>query len=53
MQHVARKFGARLSFERDEVVGKLDPAWPTPATLMQEGWQDANGFVTAVIEWPQ
>jgi len=53
MQHVARKFGARLSFEQDEVVGKLDPSWPTPASLMQEGWQDANGFVTAVIEWPQ
>jgi len=53
MQHVARKFGARLSFEADEVVGKLGPAWPTPASLIQEGWQDANGFVTAVIEWPQ
>jgi len=53
MQHVAQKFGARLRFEADEVVGKLDPAWPTPASLMQEGWQDANSFVTAVIEWPQ
>ena len=53
MQHVAQKFGARLRFEQDEVVGKLDPAWPTPASLMQEGWHDANGFVTAVIEWPQ
>ncbi|MBL8894804.1 MAG: GNAT family N-acetyltransferase [Rhizobiales bacterium] len=53
MQHVAQKFGARLRFEQDEVVGKLDPSWPTPASLIQEGWQDANGFVTAVIEWPQ
>ncbi|MBL8908448.1 MAG: GNAT family N-acetyltransferase [Rhizobiales bacterium] len=53
MQHVARKFGARLSFDQDEVIGKLDPAWPTPASLLREGWQDANGFVTAVIEWPQ
>ena len=53
MQHVAQKFGARLRFEADELVGKLDPAWPTPASLIQEGWQDANGFVTAVIEWPQ
>jgi GNAT superfamily N-acetyltransferase len=53
MRHVAQKFGARLHFEQDEVVGRLDPAWPTPASLMQEGWQDANGFVTAVIEWPQ
>jgi len=53
MQHVARKFGARLSFERDEVVGKLAPAWPTPASLFQESWDDASGFVTAVIEWPQ
>ena len=53
MQHVAQKFGARLRFAQDEVVGKLDPAWPTPASLIQEGWQDANGFVTAVIEWPQ
>ena len=53
MQHVAQKFGARLRFVRDEVVGKLDPSWPTAASLIQEGWQDANGFVTAVIEWPQ
>ena len=48
-----RKNSGRLSFERDEVVGKLDPSFPTPASLMQEGWQDANGVITAVIEWPQ
>jgi GNAT superfamily N-acetyltransferase len=52
MQNVARKFGARLHFEKDEVVGKLDPAWPTPGSLIEEAIRDANGFVTAVIEWP-
>jgi len=52
MQHVAKKFGARLQFEKDEVVGKLDPAFPTPASLLEESIQDAKGFVTAVIEWP-
>jgi len=53
MQHVVKKFGARLHFEKNEVVGKLDPAWPTPASLLDETWHDANGFVTAVIEWQQ
>jgi GNAT superfamily N-acetyltransferase len=53
MQHVARKFGARLHFEKNEVIGKLDPAWPTPVSVFEESVHDANGFVTAVIEWPQ
>jgi GNAT superfamily N-acetyltransferase len=52
MQHLASKHKARLKVEDGEVSGHVDPAWPTPSSLMEEFMDSANGFVTAVLSWP-
>jgi GNAT superfamily N-acetyltransferase len=52
MQHLAGKHKARLQFDDGEVAGHVDPAWPTPSSLMSEFLDSANGFVTAVLSWP-
>ncbi|MFO1089056.1 MAG: GNAT family N-acetyltransferase [Hyphomicrobiales bacterium] len=52
MQHLAGKHKARLKVEEGDVAGQLAPAWPTPSSLMEEFFDQANGFVTAVLSWP-
>jgi GNAT superfamily N-acetyltransferase len=52
MKHLASKHKARLKVEDGEVSGRVDPAWPTPTSLMEEFMDSANGFVTAVLSWP-
>jgi RimJ/RimL family protein N-acetyltransferase len=51
MQHLAEKFGARLKIERGEVTGQIEPAYPTPVSLLDETMREAAGFVTAVLDW--
>lgn len=36
MQHIARKFGARLAFRHGEVEGRIRQPWPTGITLADE-----------------
>lgn len=52
MQRLASRHKARLTVEEGEVSGHVDPAWPTPASLMEEFMDSATGFVTAVLTWP-
>ena len=51
MRHLAGKFGARLRLEQGEVLGQIEPAHPTPASLLDESWRNAHGFVTAMLDW--
>lgn len=51
MQHLAEKFGARLKVEDGEVTGRLATPVPTPVSLLDEGWRNAQGFVTALFDW--
>ena len=51
MQHLAGKFGARLKIKSGEVTGWISPAYPTPASLLEESFSEAQGFVTAVLDW--
>lgn len=51
MQHLAEKFGARLKVEDGEVMGQLQTPVPTPVSIFDEGWRNAQGFVTAVLDW--
>jgi GNAT superfamily N-acetyltransferase len=51
MQHLAEKFGARLKVEQGEVTGQIEPAYPTPASVLDETFNNAQGFVTAVLDW--
>jgi RimJ/RimL family protein N-acetyltransferase len=51
MQALAAKHEAQLKFAQDEVTGTLDPAFPTPYSVMAEAIGDAQGFVAAVFDW--
>jgi GNAT superfamily N-acetyltransferase len=51
MRHLAGKFGARLKFTSGEVTGHIDPAYPTPASLLEESLHEAEGFITAIMDW--
>jgi GNAT superfamily N-acetyltransferase len=53
MQRLAEKFGARLRMDDSEVVGRIQPDYPTPASLLDETLNDTTAFVTAVLEWPR
>lgn len=52
MQHLADKFGARITVEPDSVTGTLETPHPTPISLFEEGLRDAQGFVSALLAWP-
>jgi len=51
MQRLAEKFGARLKLEDGEVIGHIEPHYPTPVSLMDESMNDTAAFVTAVLDW--
>lgn len=51
MQRLASKFGARLKLEEGDVVGQIEPRFPTPVSLFDETLNDTTAFVTAVLEW--
>jgi GNAT superfamily N-acetyltransferase len=51
MQHIADKFGARIKIEQGEVTGSLETAHPTVISLFEETVHDAQGFVTAMLDW--
>lgn len=50
MQKIAKKHDAHLHFEYGSVEADLDPAWPSPMSLLEESMDDGAGFVTAVLE---
>ena len=51
MKRLAEKFGARLKLEEGDVVGQIEPRFPTPVSLFEETLNDTTAFVTAVLEW--
>lgn len=51
MQHMAGKFGARMTLDFDQVTGSIEPAHPTMTSVLEEGIHDAQGFVTAMLNW--
>jgi GNAT superfamily N-acetyltransferase len=51
MRKLAARFGARLKFEDGEVLGEIEPAMPTPASMMEESVHDAEGYMTAMLDW--
>ncbi|CAN5395826.1 hypothetical protein BH10PSE7_BH10PSE7_19650 [soil metagenome] len=51
MRHIAAKHGAHLKFLEGDVTGELDPHQPTVQSLMDEWVHDAQGFVSAILEW--
>jgi GNAT superfamily N-acetyltransferase len=51
MQHIAEKHGARLKYMESEVVGLLDGGTPTPVSILDEVIHDAQGFVSAMLDW--
>jgi GNAT superfamily N-acetyltransferase len=50
MQQLALKFDAELTFDFGSVVGEVEAAHPTPASVMREFVADATGFATALLE---
>jgi GNAT superfamily N-acetyltransferase len=51
MRHLAGKFGARLSLDEGDLTGQIEPSYPTPVSVFDEAMRDAQGFMTAVLEW--
>jgi len=47
MQRLAKKFGATLSFETDEVTGKITVKLPTPQTILTEFVEETRDFASA------
>ncbi|HVY59710.1 MAG TPA: GNAT family N-acetyltransferase [Xanthobacteraceae bacterium] len=50
MQQLARKFDAELTFDFGSVVGELEAAHPTPASVLREFVADSHGFARAVLD---
>lgn len=50
MQQLARKFDAELSFDFGGVVGEVEAAHPTPASMVRELMSDGHGFATAILD---
>jgi GNAT superfamily N-acetyltransferase len=53
MQHLARKFGAELSFDFGSVDGELVAPHPTPLSVLRESYADTIGFATAALDLQQ
>ncbi len=51
MQNLARKFGATLKCETDEVTGKIRIELPTPQTLLSEFVEDSLDFASALFDF--
>jgi GNAT superfamily N-acetyltransferase len=52
MQHLARKFGAELSFEPGNVTGEVGAPRPTPLSIMRELVADSTDLATAMLDVP-
>ena len=50
MQSLAKKFGADLSFERDEVTGQFAVRLPTMQSILSEIMEDSLDFATAAFD---
>ena len=50
MQKLAKKFGATLKFETDEVTGKIKVELPTPQTILTEFVEELLDFATALFD---
>jgi GNAT superfamily N-acetyltransferase len=50
MQQLALKFDAELTFDFGSVIGEVEAAHPTPASVMREFVADATGFATALLD---
>ena len=50
MQHLARKFGAEITFDFDTVLGTMENPNPTPLSLMQEMAADGHSFIAAYLD---
>ncbi|WP_219322979.1 GNAT family N-acetyltransferase [Methylovirgula sp. HY1] len=50
MQGLAKKFGATLKCETDEVMGKITVQLPTPQTIFAEVVEDSLDFATALFD---
>lgn len=50
MQKLAKKFGAKLKFETDEVTGKITVELPTPQTILTEFVEESRDFATALFD---
>ncbi len=50
MQHLARKFGATLKCETDEVMGKITVQLPTPQTILAEFVEESCDFASALFD---
>ncbi|MGO9007998.1 MAG: N-acetyltransferase family protein [Beijerinckiaceae bacterium] len=50
MQSLAKKFGADLSFERDEVTGRFAVHIPTVQSIFDEIVDESLGFATAILD---
>jgi GNAT superfamily N-acetyltransferase len=51
MQHLARKFEARLIFDCGTVIGTMENPQPTSQSLMQEMVADAHSFAAAYVDF--
>ena len=51
MQHLARKFGAEITFDFDTVLGTMENPNPTPLSLMQEMAADGYSFSAACVDF--
>lgn len=50
MQHVARKYDARLTFQPGQIDGRLHPAHPDYLSIFHEFLDDTSGFLTFMLE---
>ena len=50
MQKLAKKFGAALKFETDEVMGKITVQLPTPQTIFTEFVEDSLDLASAWVD---
>jgi GNAT superfamily N-acetyltransferase len=52
MQHLARKFGAQLSFGPASVTGEVEAPRPTPLSIMRELAADGTDLAAAMLDVP-
>ena len=50
MQNLAKKYGARLKCDTDEVTGKIKVELPTPQTLLTELFEESLDFASALFD---
>jgi GNAT superfamily N-acetyltransferase len=50
MQAVARKYGARLRWDAGDVLGLIDPPYPTPISIWREAIDEGHGILTVLFD---